>query len=63
MFGSHSHKDSKEVHELPQTSRTDRVLVESSLTGFAFSQEENGVVTQSQLIRHYDSKREKPSGN
>lgn len=31
--------------------------------GFAFSQEENGVVRQSDLIRTYDSDIDKPMGN
>ena len=31
--------------------------------GFAFSQEENGVVRQSDLIRVYDTEFEKPEGN
>jgi len=30
--------------------------------GFAFSQEENGVVPQDQLIRNYDTNIEKPKG-
>uniref|UniRef100_A0A915KVN2 Uncharacterized protein n=1 Tax=Romanomermis culicivorax TaxID=13658 RepID=A0A915KVN2_ROMCU len=30
--------------------------------GFAFSQEENGVVTQSQIVRAYDSTKAKPEG-
>ncbi len=33
-----------------------------SLDGFAFSQEENGVVPQDQLIRNYDTNIEKPTG-
>jgi hypothetical protein len=31
--------------------------------GFAFSQEENGVVRQSELIRVYNSNIDKPTGN
>ena len=31
--------------------------------GFAFSQEEGGVVSQSDLIRQYNSERSKPEGN
>lgn len=31
--------------------------------GFAFSQEENGAVKQSELIRTYDTDIDKPSGN
>jgi hypothetical protein len=34
----------------------------SYLDGFAFSQEENGVVPQDQLIRNYDTNIEKPPG-
>lgn len=30
--------------------------------GFAFSQEENGAVNQSDLIRVYDTTKDKPSG-
>lgn len=31
--------------------------------GFAFSQEEGGVITQSEVIRCYDSNKPKPEGN
>ena len=33
------------------------------LDGFAFSQEEGGVITQSEVITLYDSNKPKPEGN
>ncbi|XP_039266166.2 phospholipid-transporting ATPase IB-like isoform X2 [Styela clava] len=68
MFGTHLRREgsqsSAESHELPSTSRDDRYISpqHSHHHGFAFSQEERGVVTQSQLIRSYDSTADKPLG-
>lgn len=44
------------------TSRLQDMLNELQPRGFAFSQEEHGVVPQSELIRHYDTTQEKPAG-
>lgn len=76
MFGAQTRggtktesQDSVESHELPSSSRDERMHSRSmirdadvNLHGFAFSQEEKGVVSQSQLIRHYDSSAPKPQG-
>lgn len=40
-----------------------RIYIEKRLDGYAFSQEEGGVVSQSQLANIYDTNLPKPDGN
>ena len=63
MSGRSGSHDERDVHlsayaEPVHLMRT----VHDSSRGFAFSQEEGGVVSQSQLIRQYDTTEAKPSG-
>lgn len=58
-----SPQNSVESHEMPRSSREDCTPHESARHhGFAFSQEEHGVISQSQLIRSYNSTLDKPPG-
>lgn len=49
------------VHSNHQLYQSEMFTSCSSADGYAFSQEEHGVVSQSQVVRSYDTTRQRPS--